>query len=1454
MTKRIGRYEILAELGHGGFGRVFRGLDPTVGRQVAVKTLIADGDAGMLTRFRNEAAASGRLRHPNIVTIYDFGEHEGVPYIVMELLEGRDLQHAIEEPARMPLSLLQKIQIMTQIASGLGHAHASGIIHRDVKPANVMLLNDGSVKIMDFGIALVTQGTQSRVTPRGAMIGTFRYMAPEQFKGAEPNARSDIFSYGLIFYELLAGVHPFHAPDAAALMYNILSIEPVSIGEVCPDIPRELQDVVMRILMKDPDMRYQSLDDVLFDMQPALLGLRTTRARELVQEALLAKGQNQLDSAQTLVREALELAPGLEDARQIREEIQAELRRQTVRPRVENLLQKGREALAAGNPAEAVERFESAIRLDPVSAQSLSLLQEARAAVERSRETARLVAEAEKASARGDVTGAARLARQALTMSPGDHAAQQILDRAEAALAQEQRKVALADALSRARRLIGIRSWDEASTLLSGLAADFPENPEVAAFSGQVRAGRLQDERERHLSSGLSEARKSIQQGDLPGALATLDALSALFSESKDVQSLLRFVHSELEEKRHRETVQRSLEHARASALQLDFAAAARAIEEALSEYPADASLQHELRAILAEQKETARRAALAQAVVQAGKLRTERKFDQALASLDRFVDEHGADSTIAELREGILADQEAARRTAELRDFIHRANDLLAQGQPEAAATLLQGSPEHFRGHPEITRLLNAADGERQAREERQAAIDEALSAAAKLGQQGKVNDALASLSAFRNRYGEDPRIEEARLALERTRQEADRAAADLAARATALIPRDPAGATAILNSAPGTLREYPAVREAGMAAAKAEQEKRSRQEAEELAAKARELARKAELDEALRILEDGRIRFPGNPEIDGARGEINEAIEQQRREALRQSTLTQVRDLLEQHRYADAELAVASVLAGNRDDEVFQRLRREVETRRQRWLAERAEQEVRETLEKARSTLPLNPAASVGVLESLSQRVGERSEISALLVEARDAVATKNRRERIAVADMLCERQEFDAALAKLKETEPDSAGELAGAIDRVKSRQEEALSFRLAGAIHSVRELRDRDPRGALRLLENLPPALRNRPELEPEIQASRAAIAKAERAAAIAEIEEFLAKSKFSKARARQKEIVARFGSDAELQDLLARIEEAANARANGKTSPAAEGRPSSRKPIWLAASVTAAALVILGVWSLANRPAAPVIPSETAGNQTPAQPQAVSTPQPPVPAESSIGKEAPEVPTPQNPAPQTPAKESSKAAANPAPTGAPRPVQQEPKSFVPPKSTPEPSRPNNDKGETTIAVLPPQLPPAAPPPGINTPAPAISATNPPPPAAPANSQPAVAKSQTQPASEAPAIEQVLAQFGAAFKRKDFNTVSSLWPNMPNLRDYRKSFADSNYEVRQYTLEPQSPPDVQGDRAQVSVRLTANFAYKRGGGTDNPIPSAKTVFLEKKAGKWVITAIR
>ena len=178
---QIGRYKLEAELGRGGCGRVYRAFDPTVGRTVAIKLLITNTDKELLTRFRNEASASGKLHHRNIVTVYDFGEQDGTPYLVMEYLQGEDL-HKLSAKGQQ-LTLIEKMSIMAQVAEGLHHAHQNGIVHRDVKPANIMVLSDGSVKIMDFGIARLLSQTGTRLTRDGAMIGTVSYMAPEQFQG-----------------------------------------------------------------------------------------------------------------------------------------------------------------------------------------------------------------------------------------------------------------------------------------------------------------------------------------------------------------------------------------------------------------------------------------------------------------------------------------------------------------------------------------------------------------------------------------------------------------------------------------------------------------------------------------------------------------------------------------------------------------------------------------------------------------------------------------------------------------------------------------------------------------------------------------------------------------------------------------------------------------------------------------------------------------------------------------------------------------------------------------------------------------------------------------------------------------------------------------------------------------------------------------------------------------------
>jgi serine/threonine-protein kinase len=884
MARRIGRYEVIAEIGRGGFGHVYRALDPTVGRPVAIKVLTASDEDGMLTRFRGEATVSGRLRHPNIVTVYDFGDQDGMPYIVMELLEGRDLQHVIES-RRLP-SILERVQIMSQIAGGLRHAHAAGVVHRDVKPANIMILSDSTVKVMDFGIAIITQATHSRLTPRGAMIGTFRYMAPEQFRGAEPDARSDIFAYGLIFYELLTGVHPFYSPEAAAQMYNILNVDPIPVEEIFPDCPKELHAVVARLLQKDPELRYQTLDDVLFDVEPALIDLRRAKARSLIEEARSAQAQGQLDSAQLLVRQALELAPGFEGAREFREQIQGELRRQTIRPKVDDLLRKGQEALITGNPTEAVARFESAIRLDPTDTKIKTLLQQAKAQVENLREANRLTSEAVSALRAGDYSGALRLAKQALNLVPNQTAALRVQGESEAALESERRKARLGDSLIRIRRLIKSHSWDEAAALLADLSRNFPGEPSISQLLLELREGKEKEDSERALAAGLSAARKDIQNGDLQGALTRLEQLSDRHPDSAEVEHMIGFVRAELEAQNQRAFVENSLNTALSKAASHDFDAAIKIIEVGLQRYPADPALQREWRRLAAEQREAARRAAVTNAISHAKQLRERGNLTDAFEILEKFLREQGDDPDIINLKEVIVREQETARRKAELHEFVHRANQLLERGKLEQAAGLLKDSPAQLRDAPELTQLLSKVENRQRA--VRDQALDDALVQTKHFAQEGLFEKAFGSLDALHGQYGDDPRISSARKQVQDAVQNAERQTAELISHANAMLTVDPAGALSLVEASPEHLRDLPEIRELRQAAINAAEQKRVADAINLLVQRSRDQCGRKAFSEALMGLAKALQEYPGQPELLNAQQQAVSAQTKHLRELL--------------------------------------------------------------------------------------------------------------------------------------------------------------------------------------------------------------------------------------------------------------------------------------------------------------------------------------------------------------------------------------------------------------------------------------------------------------------------------------------------------------------------------------------------------------------------------------
>ncbi len=454
MVNRIGRYEIQAELGRGGFGHVFRAFDPVMDSMVAIKTLIGDTEPDLLTRFRNEAAAARKLQHKNIITVYDFGEENRVPYIVMELLEGEDLERAIR--SGRSLTLLQKMLIMSEVAGGLNYAHSRGVVHRDVKPANIMLLTDGSVKIMDFGIALVTQATGQRLTPQGTIMGSFRYM----------DALCDIFAFGVIYYQLVTGKHPFEASEAAAVMRKIIRAEPTPVRELCPACPDPLEQILHRLLQKDRDLRYRSLEEFQFDVEPILLDLQKTHAAELLQRARDLVTRDQGDSAQVLVKEILRFDPGNTGARDLREILQQKSQRKLAHARVEALLTAGRGKLEQQDFSSAIESFESALRLDRSNSEIQKQIQQARAAMEQAQRAHSLVDEAQRALDSRNLTGALNKATEALLLDPRNNSAAALLEAIRRETEVRERERRLQEGLSRAKGSLMLQAFDEAVTLL----------------------------------------------------------------------------------------------------------------------------------------------------------------------------------------------------------------------------------------------------------------------------------------------------------------------------------------------------------------------------------------------------------------------------------------------------------------------------------------------------------------------------------------------------------------------------------------------------------------------------------------------------------------------------------------------------------------------------------------------------------------------------------------------------------------------------------------------------------------------------------------------------------------------------------------------------------------------------------------------------------------------------
>jgi eukaryotic-like serine/threonine-protein kinase len=298
---KIGRYEIIERVGRGGMGVLYRGRDTVLEREVAIKVMAADFDSDSddtaRPRFYREARAAAKLQHRNIVTIFEFGEEEHTPFIVMEFLRGQDLSHRMR--AEPPLAVEEKLDIVADLCTGLHFAHEQGVVHRDVKPANIWIQQDGSIKLLDFGIAKFASSTMTR---QGSVFGSVSYMSPEQVTGSDVDGRADIFSAGVVLFELLTGKKPFDGDSPTAVLARIMDDRPVSVEALGPDVPKPLAAAVAKALQKDRDKRYRHAADFGADLR--LVRSALSAVEPLTMDIELTRAAANSDLGATVVTDA----------------------------------------------------------------------------------------------------------------------------------------------------------------------------------------------------------------------------------------------------------------------------------------------------------------------------------------------------------------------------------------------------------------------------------------------------------------------------------------------------------------------------------------------------------------------------------------------------------------------------------------------------------------------------------------------------------------------------------------------------------------------------------------------------------------------------------------------------------------------------------------------------------------------------------------------------------------------------------------------------------------------------------------------------------------------------------------------------------------------------------------------------------------------------------------------
>jgi serine/threonine-protein kinase len=684
---RIGKYEITGLLGRGGMGLVYRAFDKHLGREVAIKT-ITEGfaeDPEMLQRFYREAAKTGMLKHPNIVTVYDLGEQE-FPYIVMEYVAGEALDRVIQ--SARPLPLVLRLKIIEQVCSALAYAHRNDVIHRDVKPANVIVQPDGVAKLLDFGIA--RQEKQERgLTRTGNVVGTIHYMAPERLRDRAFDGRSDIFSAGIMLYQLLTGQLPFTGEDFSVVQ-KLLNEKHPPLGNYLHEYPPALDAILERSLAKNPDDRYNSADEMAGELYAVADEVRKGQVLEMLQQAESLVKEQEFLRAREILLQVTKLDAQHTKARQLLVLVQQNLALRQRAGQIKELKFQAEAALHEKQYDAAIGHLEEALRMDPSSSELGVLLESVRQKKQSREKIEMYLRQADGARSRGDLEAARGIIAKALDLDKDD-------SRVRAAFGVVAQQAEEAARLAKARQLLdsarsemGSRRFTAAMKLLNDVEQIDPANPEVISLLKQAKAGQEQEQRRRVVEQLQNEISAATTHEQLTTAAARVNlALERMPNEP----SLLKFkgqLSRQIRDSEARREVDETVQRCRAL-LETAPQDALQVVRDKLREFPGNERLLL-LQTSVEEQIENGKlQAAREHFLAQAHEAIEQHQYRQAVRLLETCQADGIFSGEIAELLEFARHEAEQQRRESLVESSFAEAQGLLAKGAYAEAIRFLE-------------------------------------------------------------------------------------------------------------------------------------------------------------------------------------------------------------------------------------------------------------------------------------------------------------------------------------------------------------------------------------------------------------------------------------------------------------------------------------------------------------------------------------------------------------------------------------------------------------------------------------------------------------------------------------------------------------------------------------------------------------------------------------------